>query len=540
MNIHHKHNLTVLYLCLGLFLGLSLLPFGILGQDGYSLWYPIVAEYLRGAVAYNNSSVIFGGQNLAAVYGELPFWKVFRLFNPSIEFFLNGTLAVYMSLFFLLSVSIARGVKKTLKTPDLIFLFLFSVFSPVVVNRVMVGHFNLLFGVLPFFALLSLFFNKSFASCLLYIFCIWCALSTQAFQILAYHIFYIPILVYFLVKTEKNKSKYAVTAAAIFLAAFILNLPNFLKMYAHATSADNARSLGGNVVYSYLTSTVTDLSQFFFSGIYLNFLNRDYAFFHEINYPIGAFIILFCFSNIDRHFKFLIAVLLTCTYLFCMNIFPFNLLSDLVFIKPFRVPQRIFMVLALFCPLWVFLKSKVVFQKSDWLILLGLMLVAQFISYFEIFALAAVIVIICNEKKLPQRFALIFAFAGLFTGAWEKLRPSIYAHEEYVAIKESLKPLTNRFDSRALSERIFHFETDQPMQVNYVAQSMGIRTVEGYGHPSAHLLKKFEALTNTKTMATDNSMYLPNGVSNSFYKEFGINTLVKFDEKNQLFAQDIK
>jgi hypothetical protein len=78
------------------------LNFSIYGSDGYDLWYPISAEYLNGDRYYNSSGIIFNGQNLAAIYGKLPFWTLLRLSNPSINQFLNVTHGVWILSFFML------------------------------------------------------------------------------------------------------------------------------------------------------------------------------------------------------------------------------------------------------------------------------------------------------------------------------------------------------------------------------------------------------------------------------------------------------
>lgn len=537
MKVEYKHNLIVASLCLGLlFLGF-LLPFSFYDQDGYSLWYPIVSEYLKGDRHYHGSEIIFGGQNLASIYGVLPFWKLIRIVNPSIESFLNTTHMIFVSLFFISNLMIVWGIKKERTVFDIYLLFFYAVLSPVILNRVMAGHFNLLFGVLPFFAFLSLFFNKSILNVFFCTFCVWCALSTQAFQVLAYHVFYVPILLYFFFTIEKLKAKYILLSAIVFLAAFILNYSNFIEMYQHATNPENLRSINTNTTYTYTVSSLSDLSQFFFSGIYPEILTRPVGFFHEINYAVGIFPFIWILVQKERKDMLLYFIVFFVMFLFCMDVTPFNWISHLPLIKAFRVPQRVFMVLSLLLPLWVYSKFEFETKKNDLFVLMAGILVAQFIYFFEVIAFFLVGFFLFYKPYKSHRFVLIIAFASLFTGSLDKFLPSLDTHSQYLQIKDSLRPMLKKYDAPELRKRVFHFETAQPMLVNYVAQSLGINTLEGYGHPPAKLIFKFEEKTGIKISSTTNTFYLPN--DERLLKEFNVQTVVSFGINNELLVKDL-
>src|SRR5690606_23872635 len=111
MNSNLKLRLIISGMAIFILSGLAALPFSIYGQDGYFLWFPILSEYLRGDTFYHASNVIFDGQNLAGVYGDLPFWKVLRFFNPRVELFLNLTHGVFIITFSLLTLSVVRGIR---------------------------------------------------------------------------------------------------------------------------------------------------------------------------------------------------------------------------------------------------------------------------------------------------------------------------------------------------------------------------------------------------------------------------------------------
>lgn len=540
MNVDKKNNLIFLSLSLGIFFILGLLPFSIYGQDGYSLWYPIIGEYLHGNSAYHHSEVIFDGQNLASIYGELPFWKLFRLMNVGIETFLNLTHATFVVMLFGVSLTIFKGIKGSVKENDIYILFLYSLLSPVVINRVMAGHLNLLFGLLPFFCFLSLIYSKTVLNVIFCTFAVWCAMSTQAFQVLAYHIFYVPILIYVFLNVEKEKKKYLLLSSFVFVAAFLINLPNFLEMYRHATNPDNLRSIDTNVVYSYLITGPTDLLQLFFSGIYKEILQRNIGFFHEANYALGTFLLIFFFIEDDRKFKILVSVLFIALVLFCSNLPPINYISELPIIKAFRVPQRSLMILALFIPLWTFAKSQFEYKKFDLFIILGITLVAQFLHFFEIIALGLMVGFLFNEKHKSIKIAVFLSFASIFSGAIDKVTPSWDLHSQYKELVSAITPLKEKYDSETLRKRSFYFNTSQPVLINYAAQSLGIRTLEGYGHPPAKFLIKFENITGFKISPLTNNFYfqgLPD--KDKVLKEFGVQTIVSFGLNNEIITKDL-
>jgi hypothetical protein len=519
------------------------LPFSLYGQDGYGLWYPIISEYLKGSEFYHRSDIVFGGQNLAGIYGELPFWKIFRLLNLKIESFLNLTHVFFVMLFFSLTLSIVKGLKKTLDIHDILILFLFSFFSPVIMNRVMAGHLNLLFGVLPFFSLVSIIFNKSKQNIFLNIVCFWCALSTQAFQILAYHLFYLPLLFIILKKYENDKKRYFITVTSIFFIAFALNFPNFLEMLNHAFDSNNYRTLDKNMVYTYTVSSLMDLPQFIISSLYPSSLIRSVGFYHEISYPTGGFLVLFFANKIDKQEKILISGFFLVMFLFCMNVAGINLLSDLPVIKAFRVPQRVFMIFSLFIPIWVYglLAEKNHMTKKENLIFLVCLLLSPFIPYSDLLCLSILILFWGSRLRPRNNWVLYISFFGLLSGGYDKILPSAEHHAQYTEVRNLLIPLLGKFNKAELRHLGFHFETTEPLLVNYVAQTLGIKTIEGYGHPPAQLVSKIEKNLGIDIPDGSNTLYLNGNYpgKDSLLKELGVRKKISFGLKNEIKITDL-
>jgi hypothetical protein len=541
MKLHSKFNIFIVSICFVLVLVLALLPFCIYDIDGYFLWFPIVSEYLKGDVAYHGSEVIFDGQNLASIYGELPFWKLFRIMGLSIESFLNLTHGTFVILFFILSLNIVWGIKKSKQFWDIVIVFTFCLFSPVIVNRISAGHLNLLFGVLPFFVFTSLIFKKTIPYLVFCTFCLWCAWSTQAFQILAYHIFYLPLLIYLFLLFESNRVKYFSLSVLIFVIAFSLNFFNFLEMFSHAVNPDNVRNMDFNYVYSYVTSTLHDSVQFFLSGNYPETFSHNKDFYHEISYPIGSFIIILLSPGKESRLNWTLFLSMVFLFLFCMNIPGLNLLSELPIIKPFRVPQRAFMVLGLFIPIWCYAINEPIFKRKDLFLFILFLILAQFVHYFEIIVVVFFLILFFYKKYQNKNLALLFAFAGLYTGTYEKLSQGPIRHDRFLKITELLSPLRAIYSERELRKIKFHFETTRSMEVNYVAQTMGISTLEGYGHPPASLYKKIKQVTSLIYPSDINSVYFTTFTKSQdeILKKLGVQTVVRFGKNNELILKDL-
>lgn len=512
---HKYNNIIILGLITALFFAALLLPFSVYGQDGYSLWIPILSEFLKSERFYLSSAVIFDGQNLSAIYGQLPFWRIFRWLKTDVITFLNLTHSIFCSVLFAHFLIILKGLKGKLHYIDIFSLFIFSVFSPVIINRAMAGHLNLLYGVLPFFVMVSLVFSKSIWTIVLGIFSIWFALSTQSYQILAYHIFYIPILFYIFSKYEHNKAKYLAWALGIISAAFLINLPQFLEMYHHATDSNNLRSIGVNNVYSYTISHPFDLVHFFITGIndFVGF--RSIGLYHEINYGIGTFLILFYISSVDKRLKWITSVTAIFLFLFCMNFPIFNLISKLPVIQAFRVPQRSFMILSLFIPLWTYASFNFSIKKYDGYLYLLIISSAALFHSFEIIALICFLVclaVLSDKSKSDirpniEKLILVFSIGCLISNFSPKLKRNLIDNAQYLHANQLIQQLKSKFSESELRNKTFHFESPLSGLFTYVAQANGVRTIEGYGHPPYTLVKSLSDITNSPMNSTDNNFY---------------------------------
>ena len=452
MTTIQKYNLLSISLIFGLLSLLLVLPLCIYGGDGYYLWYPIIAEFLRGPEIYQKSIVIFDGQNLLGIYGDLPFWSILRHFSISIRSLLNITHWIFVTLLYLISIRIVQGMKQEKSYSDIIIVFFYCLLGPVIMNRVMEGHFNLLFGLLPLLIGIALIFEKSKTSLITYTLSLWCSFSIHSYQILAYHLFYIPILVYFIKQYENNLKKYSLLLTSTFIIAFLLSFPNFKQMLNQAFSQNSLRTLDQNIVYSYLTSIINDLWQFITIRSESNIWRIAPGYFHELNYPIGAFAISLFFIDRKDRFPIIISLLSIILFLFCMNMPGANFLADLPIIKSFRVPQRVFMMISFLIPLWCIGKSRDNIKPKLLLGALVILLLSQFIDYFDIFAFVAVATMSFRAEWRRSGPILLVALLGLFSGTISKVTPQIELEDQYEQMKSLLLSIKHNFSTSDLEK----------------------------------------------------------------------------------------
>ncbi len=136
------------------------------------------------------------------------------------------------------------------------------------------------------------------------------------------------------------------TLILVVLGSFALVLPHFVNLYRHALGPDSPRSLPGTIsTYEYMTSQWRDwLTSIPWTIRSLSYSQRDFSFWHEINFAFGPpllLILLFPWRNF-RRFRAGLIFSLTLALLFSMNIKPFStvLLKVFPLLKLFRVPQR--------------------------------------------------------------------------------------------------------------------------------------------------------------------------------------------------------
>lgn len=171
----------------------------------------------------------------------------------------------------------------------------FCAFAPLLGWRIGVGHENLLLGLLPYLAAVSLLLTAhvqrvSAASLAFAAFAVANGISGLGAQTVIYSaVFGLPVMiaVLFAVPRAPRWSRDHGMALAALAAGVLIMLPRLSVMIAHALGDDASRSLDESVVYSFKQASVQE---------WLKSLAWEYGqndgYFHERNYPVGP---LLCF-----------------------------------------------------------------------------------------------------------------------------------------------------------------------------------------------------------------------------------------------------
>lgn len=525
-----KDHKILIFFSILFFIGCWSIDSVLWGLDGFSLWMPIVAEYLRGT--YENSAVIFGGQDLLDLYGNLPFWPVLRWLKASPTQLMNVTFFILVMSFYLITLEIYKGLSKKSDNLSSLIIFIYCFASPIFLNRVYAGHFNLLFGMLPFLLAVSLIYNRSKIFSLFAVFVLCCSFSTPSYQILAYHFFYIPLL-YVWIKSELGElpSWYIRKVTGLTFIAILISYPNISAMIGNASSNDNIRSSAVDVVYSYLISILSDISSLLMSSFNKFTTRNNFYLFHEINYPIGLTFLSVFFLR-AQYRKINICILLTMVFLFAFSSnTPFlNLFAELPLIKLFRVPQRSIMIAAYLAPLFFLLVFKDRLNLKSFFFFLAFVFVGNGLPFFELICGLWVAVILFFKKidKYPELY-FSFVFSTLFMGLPDKYVVIRDGNTEFVKNVQVMSEINQKF--KLADQKIpIHFLDENAFHLITAANFIGIPTSEGYGHPpkrnflsvAKHFKVKINPMTNIFSL-TEYGRY-PEFVP--ILKELGIKRIV--------------
>ena len=223
-------------------------------------------------------------------------------------------------------------------------------FTPALAWRLGFGHLNLVVGLLPFAAALALVAAAGARSVTLTL----GALSAAAFvlgplhagqQLVVYGaIFGAPILLGLWLSLGGTWRSLA-SPVLVTVGAFLVALPAFWGVLAHARSSDAARSLGtATVTYDFVTSTLGDWLTSLPWTRALPSPDRAASLHHEVNYPLGPLVVLLVLVPWRRARALAIglAVAVVAVLVFSMDLAPGSraLLALIPPLRSFRVPGR--------------------------------------------------------------------------------------------------------------------------------------------------------------------------------------------------------
>jgi len=223
-------------------------------------------------------------------------------------------------------------------------------FAPVLAWRLAFGHLNLVVGLLPFAAALALVAATTARTLTLSL----GGVSAAAFvlgllhagqQIVVYGaVFGAPIMLG-LWLSRGGPWRRLHSPVLITIGAFLVALPAFWGVLAHARGSDAARPLGTAIVtYDFVTSTVGDWLTSLPWTRALAAPERAPSLHHEVNYPIGPLVVLLVLLPWRRARALAIglAIAVVAVIVLSMDLTPLSraLLASIPPLRSFRVPAR--------------------------------------------------------------------------------------------------------------------------------------------------------------------------------------------------------
>lgn len=485
-----------------LIISMLISSFTIWGLDGSLLWMPIVSEFSKGNFHY--SDVIFGGQNLHAIYGAVPSWYLFKILGAGPVQLLNLTYVLIFICFYIPTLAIFYGISQSRGWRSQLLILVYVFLSPIILNRVYSGHLNLLFGMLPLLISIAMIYQRSKYFDIFAIFALYHSFSIQGYQILSYHLFYVPILIVWLHDAGTGKKYFFARLAVVTFFALILSSRALSEMVSHSVSGDNLRS-GFSAVYSYLVSEFSDIPNLIFSS-YLPSLCRNNPFlFHEINYPIGAGVMAYPF--LDQKLKRIFITIISSIFLlflFSSAVTPFDLIAKTPIIELFRVPQRSLMLPAYLLPLFLLSTLTPYLNITFFLVFVSSLLLGNLNDFLGLVITAAsFIFLLPSFSKSSRTIAFGLAFSTFFFGLSHKIGYVVSSNGEFNRSMEFVKTISREFKIDKKNDVIYFA---QPFNAHHISSAnfLGIRTFQGYGHPPKKLFDRSKEYFNINPDPTIN------------------------------------
>lgn len=510
----------------------------IWGQDGYNLWMPIVAEYLR--ESYAPSAVIFGGQNLLAVYGEMIFWWPLRWAGMGPIELLNSTFVVLIGILWYYTRILVRGLKKKPLTPsEDVLLLVYCVLSPIVVNRVYAGHFNLLFGMLPFLVATSFFYESSRTHIAVSVLTLGASFGIQGYQVIAYHLFYVPLWWFWFRSEQLSFRTYFFRLAPVIAGGVVLALPSFLAMLTHASHGDNLRTRASHVVYSYTVTNFADVGALVTSAYNSLTDHRAFGFFHEINYPFIPFLAGLILVPRKRRVLIALAGTLVLATGFSAGFWPLDGIAELPVIRLFRVPQRSLMLGTFLLPL-ICISSR----DFSWKVVAAILsatLALNFLPGLELIGLGVLLLLFVIPSLQKYRTLIIpLLLATHFTGMPEKFREIHLSRANWTRFDDFIQERRSQLIGGP--KRIYHFEVPHMFNLTIAANFHGIRTVEGYGHPPARSIQILEEVAGVRVSAMSNVFFVSEEATPNFkavLQDLGVTDVVYLSPEGNFLVKEV-
>lgn len=320
-------------------------------------------------------------------FSPLHEWLVsFGLSHYSLELFLGFFVQLVFAYFGLLIFESLRriaGNKDELPMPFRVLVGVGCAFQPYLAWRIYYGHELILQGLAVFVVFLASFLSfhtarMTLTGVLFSLLALCTAFSSSGQQLILYGaVFGFPILLGLFLDLAAGKdrasrlrcSRSLFTAIALSLTALLLVSDRFASMLVGALGAGAARSLGAGVLtYSYVTADVSDFWSSLPASLALNPPLRPFFFWHEVNYGLGAAVLLLLLLARKQLPRLMTGMLVSfgLAWAFAADFEPVsrNLLRLVPPLASFRVPHRAVLP---FASLLFPLASWVAFSNDAWI-----------------------------------------------------------------------------------------------------------------------------------------------------------------------------
>ncbi len=328
--------------------------------DGTWLVAPYTQSGLAAGVDWTQHLYRFGvvgGSEMHPFAGTTPLLQLCSALGLSTTTTLNVTTMFLQVCVGVLGLRLALAISgaddgrgaRVLSAPERIVAVWLLAFAPVIGWRLAIGHENLIAGLIPLLAALSLLWcarvgTLSVVLVLFGAFAITVGVSGLGAQSLVYGlVFGAPFAIATIATSPRGtrwtRSHGAVLAAVV--GAVLVMLPRLASMIEHALGPDATRGLDASVTYSYGEASARD----WLASIPWTVAGQNPIALHERNYALGpliCFVVALWPRGLSRKLGWVALAVVALAILFASNIAPISttLLDALPPLRAFRVPAR--------------------------------------------------------------------------------------------------------------------------------------------------------------------------------------------------------
>ena len=269
-------------------------------MDGSVLVVPFTQSALHAGADWTNHLYRFGvlgGSEMHAFAGSLPIVQICAALGLSATTTVNIVTVVIQVCLAVFAIASVEAISERRTTPAFrIAIVWLAAFAPVVGWRLGIGHENLLLGLLPLVAAMTLVWTTRAGTLsptliAVVVVAVFDGVSGLGPQMVAYGaVFGAPFVIASIVAAPRGTrwGRMQWLALVVLIGSALLAIPRVMPMFAHAIGDDATRGLGDSVVYSYGGQTLADWA----GSLAWTTAFAERAGLHERNYPIGPLVVL--------------------------------------------------------------------------------------------------------------------------------------------------------------------------------------------------------------------------------------------------------